>query len=65
MSHAIELLAPAGNAAALRAAVRGGADAAVFGASTRSTPAAEPTTSRLRHWPMPAPTRICVGFACT
>ena len=31
MSHAIELLAPAGNAAALRAAVRGGADAVYLG----------------------------------
>ena len=31
MQHAIELLAPAGNAAALRAAVRGGADAVYLG----------------------------------
>ena len=31
MSHAIDLLAPAGNAAALRAAVRGRADAEYLG----------------------------------
>lgn len=56
--------APAGNAAALRAAVRGGADAVYLGLdSFNARRGADNFT--LETLADAAPTRICVGFACT